>query len=51
MEQFVMILSVAALFLLRVGVPVIILIALGILIDRWQTMRESAVRRELDRHA
>lgn len=51
MEQLLMILSVAALFFVRIGIPVIILIILGILIDRWQNMREHAVRRELDKHA
>ncbi|MFN8447746.1 MAG: hypothetical protein U0521_03895 [Anaerolineae bacterium] len=51
MEQLLAILSVAALFLLRIGVPVLILISLGILIDRWQARREDAVRRELNKHA
>jgi hypothetical protein len=40
MEDFVMVLSVAALFLLRIGIPVILLVGLGILIDRWQSHRE-----------
>jgi hypothetical protein len=51
MEQLVMILSVAALFFIRMGIPVIVLITLGVLIDRWQSKRENALRRELDRHA
>lgn len=40
MENIVMIISVAALFLLRIGIPVILLVALGILIDRWQSHRD-----------
>ena len=51
MEQLLTILSVAALFLVRIGVPVLILIALGILVDRWQSKREDALRNELSKHA
>ena len=51
MEQLFTILSVAALFLVRIGVPVLILIALGILVDRWQSKREDALRNELSKHA
>jgi hypothetical protein len=42
MEQVVLVVSVAAAFLLRIGVPVILLIGLGILIDRWQSKREKS---------
>lgn len=51
MEQLLTIISVAALFLIRIGVPVIILITLGILVDRWQSKRENALRNELSKHA
>lgn len=43
MNDLLTILSVTALFLLRIGVPVILLVALGLLIDRWQSKRESEV--------
>ena len=51
MEQLLTIISVAALFLIRIGVPVIVLIALGILVDRWQSRREEAVQKELSKRA
>ena len=40
------ILSVAGLFLVRVGLPVLVLVLLGILIDRWQTGREAEALRK-----
>ncbi len=51
MEQVLTVLGVAALFLVRIGVPVIVLISLGMLIDRWQNKRDQTVRRELNSHA
>jgi hypothetical protein len=51
MEQLLAILSVAALFFMRIGIPVIILIILGMVIDRWQATREDAVKREINKHA
>lgn len=51
MEQILLILSVAIMFLIRIGVPVIVLIILGILIDRWQAKRDKDVQKELRRHA
>jgi hypothetical protein len=51
MEQLLSILAVVALFLIRIGIPVIILITLGIVIDRWQSRREDEVRHELNKHA
>ena len=41
------ILAVVGLFLLRVGIPVLLLVALGILIDKWQTRREAELRRTM----
>ena len=38
------VLAVLGLFILRIGVPVVALISLGILIDRWQSRREEEVR-------
>lgn len=41
MEGLLMTLGVALMFLVRIGVPVLVLIGLGILIDRWQSKKES----------
>jgi hypothetical protein len=41
MDQLLLTISVVALFLLRIGLPVIVLIAVGVVIDRWQTHREK----------
>jgi hypothetical protein len=43
MDGVLAVLSVVGLFLLRIGVPVLLLVALGILIDRWQTRREQYI--------
>jgi hypothetical protein len=40
MDELMMVVGVAVLFLLRIGVPVILLVGLGILIDRWQRQRQ-----------
>ncbi len=37
MNEILLALGVAALFLIRIGIPVAILVTLGILIDRWQS--------------
>ena len=37
------ILSVTGFFLLRVGLPVLLLVVLGVLIDRWEKTRRSTV--------
>lgn len=39
------VLTVIGLFVLRIGVPIMLLVGLGLLIDRWQTHRAAAVRR------
>ncbi|MBN2304146.1 MAG: hypothetical protein JXQ72_06710 [Anaerolineae bacterium] len=41
MDGLIGILMVIGLFLLRIGLPVITLVVLGILIDRWQSKREK----------
>jgi hypothetical protein len=46
MEQILLVLGVAAAFLIRIGIPVILLIGLGILIDRWQSKRENSAAEE-----
>ena len=43
MDGILEVLSVVGLFLLRIGVPVLLLVALGIVIDRWQTRREQVI--------
>ena len=50
MEQLFLTLSVALLFLLRIGVPVLVLLTVGILIDRWQGKREQDARQTLHKH-
>ena len=44
MEQVLYILSIAGLFFLRIGVPVLVLLTLGIVIDHWQAAREKSLR-------
>ncbi len=51
MEQLLTIISVAGLFLIRIGVPVLVLLAVGLLVERWQSRREQALRQELSKHA
>jgi hypothetical protein len=46
MDDLLMVLSVAGLFLLRIGVPVMLLVGLGLLIDRWQSKRERDINTE-----
>jgi hypothetical protein len=41
MDDLQLILSVTSLFLLRIGLPVLLLVGLGILVDRWQSKRED----------
>jgi hypothetical protein len=36
MDELMLIVSVATLFVIRIGVPVVLLIGLGIMIDQWQ---------------
>jgi hypothetical protein len=45
MDGILAILSVVGLFMLRVGVPVLLLVALGIIIDKWQSRREEYIDR------
>lgn len=37
------ILNITGYFLLRIGLPVVLLVALGVLIDRWERTRRSTV--------
>ncbi len=36
MDDILMTLTIAALFLIRIGIPVALLVAVGVLVDRWQ---------------
>ena len=36
MEDLLMTLTVVGLFLIRIGIPVAMLVTVGVLIDRWQ---------------
>ena len=47
MDGILSVLSVAGLFLLRVGVPVVLLVLVGILIDRWQSKRDAEIQRQI----
>ena len=52
MDQLLLTISIAALFLLRIGVPVIVLISVGVGIDRWQSHRDQKpVQPTAHRHA
>ncbi|MCB9453935.1 MAG: hypothetical protein H6672_21085 [Anaerolineaceae bacterium] len=46
MTDIAMVVSVAGLFLIRVGIPVLALVTVGILVDRWQHKREMALEQE-----
>ncbi len=50
MEELLATVGVVALFLIRVGVPVLALVGIGILIDRWQSNREKEIDRLYQRH-
>ena len=43
MEDLMLTLSVIFLFLLRIGVPVLVLVTLGVLLDRWQSRRAARI--------
>lgn len=44
MKEIWLVLSVVGLFLLRIGVPLLLLMLVGVFIERWQTRREEEVR-------
>jgi hypothetical protein len=50
MEDLLLTLSVALMFFLRIGIPVLVLVALGAVIDRWQSRRDDYIRRYYDEH-
>ncbi len=51
MEQLLLTLSVAALFLIRIGIPVIVLITVGVLVDHWQSKREKDAQQTTHKHS
>jgi hypothetical protein len=46
MNELTNIASIAGLFLLRIGVPLVLFALLGILIDRWQSKREEEIKQQ-----
>lgn len=44
MNDLMLIIEVTILFFIRIGIPVLLLIVLGVVIDRWQAHREAEVR-------
>ena len=50
MDGLLLTLSVIGLFLLRVGVPVVLLIVVGMLVERWQRHREAEVKQYMATH-
>ena len=46
MNELITILGVGGLFLIRIGIPIILLICLGLVLDRWQ----SKGRNKIERH-
>jgi hypothetical protein len=51
MDELITTLAVAALFLIRIGIPVALLVGLGVLIDRWQSRREAGIQHQTTRKA
>lgn len=41
MVEFELLISVIAMFFIRIGIPLLVLIILGVVVDRWQTKREQ----------
>lgn len=50
MEQLLLVISVALMFFIRLGIPVVLLITVGFLVDRWQSRRENHVQQEIRSH-
>lgn len=48
MQDIQLVLNVAVMFFMRIGIPLLVLILLGTLIDRWQTAREDELRRRYE---
>jgi hypothetical protein len=50
MQDLQLVIGVAVMFFVRIGIPLLLLIALGTIIDRWQTARENEIRRRYYDH-
>jgi hypothetical protein len=44
------VIGVIILFVIRIGIPLALLVGLGVLIDRWQSKREEEVVQYRQRH-
>ena len=51
MTQIELVLSVIGLFMLRIGLPLLLLIALGTIIDRWQRKQHEEARHQREQQA
>ena len=52
MTEFGLVLSVVVMFFVRIGIPLLLLVVLGMIIDRWQKKQhEDAFRQQQRRHA
>ena len=44
MSDLLLILSVVLMFFLRIGIPILALVVLSVIVNRWQTQREDYIR-------
>jgi hypothetical protein len=44
------VLSVVVLFMVRIGIPILLVVALGILVDRWQSRRDAEAEQYRQEH-
>lgn len=49
MAEISLVIGVIGLFFVRIGVPIILLVILGTLIDRWQTRQQEENRKAFER--
>ncbi len=47
MNEIQLAVGVVALFVARIGLPMLTLIVIGIMIDRWQSMRNQGARQRI----
>ena len=47
MNEILAVLTVIGLFMIRIGIPILLLVGLGLLIDRWQTKRAEELRLQM----
>jgi hypothetical protein len=51
MNELMLVIEVTVMFFLRIGFPVLALIILGVVVDRWQSRREAEVRSYYETHS